>query len=62
MSDKEALKLSQKLHYGLVLAEQKMLEEKADKNETLIEASPSGEIVEVAAKEVLDKIGLNPEK
>lgn len=56
MSDKECRLLSRKLHYGLALAEQKMLEEKAEKDETLIEGSLSGEIKEVAAKEVLDKI------
>ena len=56
MSDKECSSLSRKLHYGLALAEQKMLEEKAEKDGTLIEGSLSGEIVEVAAKEVLDKI------
>lgn len=61
MSDKESMALSQKLHYGLALAEQKMLEEKAVKEEPLIEGTPNGEIKIVDAREVLDKI-TNTEK
>lgn len=56
MSEKETNELSEKLHYGLALAQQKMLEKKANKNQTLIEGSPTGEIVEVPAQDVLDKI------
>ena len=59
MSDKESVELSQKLHYGLALAEQKMLEEKAVKDEPLIEGSPNGEIKVVDAREVLDNITNN---
>ena len=56
MPDKECISLSKKIHYGLALAEKKMLEDKAVKDETLIEGTPSGEIKEVAAKDVLHKI------
>lgn len=59
MSNKDCISLSKKIHYGLALAEQKMLEEKAVKDETLIEGTLEGEIKEVAAREVLDKIQNN---
>ena len=36
MSNDEWKELSEKLHYGLALAEQRMLEKKAQRNETVI--------------------------
>lgn len=36
MSNDEWKVLSEKLHYGLALAEQRMLEKKAQRNETVI--------------------------
>lgn len=44
MSNDEWKELSEKLHYGLALAEQRMLEKKAQRNETVIVGTPDGEI------------------
>ena len=42
MSNDEWKELSEKLHYGLALAEQRMLEKKAQWNETVIVGKPMG--------------------
>lgn len=56
MSDEERDELSRKLHYGLALAERKMLEEKALRNENVIQGTPDGKIKVVSARKVLKKI------
>lgn len=56
MSDEEREELSRKLHYGLALAERKMLEEKALRNENVIQGTPDGKITVVPARKVLKKI------
>lgn len=63
MSNKEREELSQKLHYGLALAERRMLEEKALRNEDVIQGTPDGKIKAVPARRVLRKMYKdNPEK
>ncbi len=57
--DKESAALSEKIHYGLALAEQKMLEKKAVNDEPLIEGSLSGEIKQTDPKKVLEQITSN---
>lgn len=59
MSDKEREELSRKLHYGLALAERKMLEEKALRNENVIQGTPDGKITVIPARKVLKKIYKN---
>ena len=44
MSENERKELSEKLHFGLALAERRMLEEKALRNECIIQGLPNGEI------------------
>ena len=43
MSENERKELSEKLHFGLALAERRMLEEKALRNECIIQGLPNGE-------------------
>ena len=47
MSENERKELSEKLHFGLALAERRMLEEKALRNECIIQGLPNGEIKSV---------------
>ena len=42
MSENERKELSEKLHFGLALAERRMLEEKALRNECIIQGLPNG--------------------
>ncbi len=44
MSDDERKELSRKLHYGLALAERRMLEEKALRNEDVIQGTSDGRL------------------
>lgn len=44
MSENERKELSEKLHFGLALAERRMLEEKALRNECIIQGLPNGEL------------------
>ena len=53
MSNDEWKVLSEKLHYGLALAEQRMLEKKAQRNETVIVGTP--EIKAIPARRLLRK-------
>lgn len=53
MSEDERKELSEKLRYGLALAERRMLEEKALRDECVIQASQDGEIKSVPARTVL---------
>ena len=55
MSNDEWRELSEKLHYGLALAEQCMLEKKAQRNETVIVGTPDGEIKAISARRLLHK-------
>ena len=41
MSENERKELSEKLHFGLALAERRMLEEKALRNECIIQGLPN---------------------
>ena len=41
MSENERKELSEKLHFGLALAERRMLEEKALRNECIIQGLPA---------------------
>ena len=50
MSENERKELSEKLHFGLALAERRMLEEKALRNECIIQGLPNGEIKSVPAR------------
>ena len=53
MSDKEYKELDQKLDKGLKLAQRRMLEEKALRNETVVVSNAEGKIEYISAKEVL---------
>ena len=53
MSENERKELSEKLHFGLALAERRMLEEKALRNECIIQGLPNGEIKSVPARIIL---------
>lgn len=55
MSNDEWKVLSEKLHYGLALVEQRMLEKKAQRNETVIVGTPDGEIKAIPARRLLRK-------
>ena len=56
MSEDERKELSKKLHFGLALAERRMLEEKALRNEYIIQGLPNGEIKSVPARIVLYRL------
>ena len=56
MSDDERKELSRKLHYGLALAERRMLEEKALRNEDVIQGTSDGQIKAVPARRLLRKM------
>lgn len=55
MLNKEYKELSKKLHYGLDLAEFRMLERYAKLDVKLSQATPNGEIEYVSAKELLKR-------
>ena len=56
MSEDERKELSKKLHFGLALAERRMLEEKALRNEYIIQGLPNGGIKSVPARIVLHRL------
>lgn len=56
MSNDERKELSRKLHYGLALAERRMLEEKALRNENVILGTSNGEIKAIPARRLLRKM------
>lgn len=56
MSNDERRELSRKLHYGLALAEQRMLEEKALRGEAVIQGMPDGSIEQVPARKLLQNL------
>lgn len=53
MSSKEMSDLTQKLETGLRIAEKRMLEEKALRNETVVVSTPEGSIQYLSARELL---------
>ena len=53
MSENERKELSEKLHFGLALAERRMLEEKALR---IIQGLPNGEIKSVPARIILRRL------
>ena len=53
MSDKEAKELSERLDYGLALAEKRMLHDKASRGEDVIVCDKDGNIVCIPASEVI---------
>ena len=53
MSNKEVRNFTKKLETGLRLAEKRMLEEKALRDETIVVSSAEGEFQYIPAKEVL---------
>lgn len=55
MSNDEWKELSNKLHYGLALAEQRMLEKKAQRNEKVVLSTSDGKIKTVSARTLLRK-------
>ena len=55
MSENERKELSEKLHFGLALAERRMLEEKALRK-CIIQGLPNGEIKSVPARIMLRKL------
>lgn len=54
-NNEDIRELSAKLHRGLELAEQKLLEETAARNGSLCFGAPDGKVVCIPAKEVLKK-------
>ena len=56
MSENERKELSEKLHFGLALTERRMLEEKALRNECIIQGLPNGEIKSVPARIILRRL------
>lgn len=56
MSNKEVRSFTQKLETGLRLAEKRMLEEKALRDETIVVPGSEGEFQYIPAKEVLAEI------
>lgn len=57
MSNDEWKELSNKLHYGLALAERRMLERKAERNEKVVLSTSDGKIKTVSAQTLLRKAG-----
>ena len=53
MSNKEVREFSEKLKSGLEIAEKRMLEEKALRDETIVVSSAEGSIQYLSAREVL---------
>ena len=53
MSNREVKNFTRKLETGLRLAEKRMLEEKALRNETIVVSSAAGSIQYISAREVL---------
>ena len=53
MSNKEIKDLTSKLEAGLQIAEKRMLEEKALRNETIVVSNAEGKIEYLSAKDVL---------
>jgi hypothetical protein len=53
MSDKEIEEIAEKLQQGLHIAERRMLEEKALRNETIVVSNAEGKIEYLSAKDVL---------
>jgi Arc/MetJ-type ribon-helix-helix transcriptional regulator len=53
MSTDEWKEMSEKIHYGLALAERRMLEQKALRNETMIVTTDDGTIKAIPAKRLL---------
>ena len=53
MTEIEFLEFTQKLEYGLDLAQRRMLEEKALHNETVVVSDSAGNIVYIPASDVL---------
>ena len=51
--NEEMIELSNKLHWGLEVAEQRLLEETAARNGSLCLGTPDGKVVSVPAKELL---------
>lgn len=56
MTDEEFKELSEKINYGLRLAERRMLEEKALHGEDIVVCGDDNIIKRVPAKEALDKL------
>ena len=55
MSNDEWKELSEKLHYGLALAEQRMLEKRAQRNDTVLVGTAAGGIIVILARRLLRK-------
>ncbi len=53
MSEKEILELQDKIDEGLLMAEKRMLQEKALHDECVIVQDPDGEIQHIPAKQVI---------
>ena len=53
MSDKEILDFTERLQYGLELAELRMLKEKALRGQSIIICSENGEIKQISAKKAM---------
>ena len=56
MSNKEVRNFTRKLETGLKLAERRMLEEKALRNETIVVSSSEGSFQYISAKEALEQL------
>ena len=55
MSNKEVHELSEKLKYGLELAEKRMLQEKALRGESVVVCDKDNNIRRIPAKQVIDE-------
>ena len=55
MSDKEYMEYSKKLDEGLLLAEKRMLQEKALRGEDVVVCDSNNNIMRIPAKQVIEK-------
>ena len=55
MSDKEYMEYSKKLDEGLLLAEKRMLQEKALRGEDVVVCDSNNNIMSIPAKQVIEK-------
>lgn len=56
MTDEEIKELSEKIQYGLRIAERRMLEEKALHGQDIVVCDENNNIKRIPAKEALDKL------
>lgn len=62
MLNNEVQELSRKLHRGLRLAEQRLLEKNASSGKSLSQGTPEGDVIYVPATELLERFHKTEEK